>query len=218
MTLPLTESEPYRQALAAVASEGSLILVGPGVADPLPPGIERRHVPPGTCIPLAEGARLANPHRPVAVVTGDGDIYGSQLGAMLHATRRNTGVACLVADNGLAAPLTPNVGPGEFPIRPADLARAAGGTYVAEALSHQETLIGLAQQALHHPGFALVHIYDRSVEDGPGVLHRDPDRAAFEQVVLSQSPLITAVWTPEPEEWERILYDPDPGDDEGEEE
>lgn len=215
MTLPLEGSDPWRQALEAAAREGALLLVGPGVADPLPPGVERRHVPPGTCIPLAEGARLANPARPVVVACGDGDVYGTGLGALLHAMRRNTGVTCLVADNGMSAPRSATVGPGEYPIRPADLARAAGGTYMAEVQSHEAALVGVTQQALYHPGFALVHIYDRGVEEAPGILHRDPDRAAFEQVVVGQAPLVTAVWTPEPDDWERILYEPDhdPGDD-----
>ena len=95
--------DAWTATLAPLIDEGALLLIGPGAPDPLPPSALRRHVPPGTLIPLAEGARLANPDRPVVVLGGDADIYGVQLGDLLHAVRRNATVVCIVADNGLAA-------------------------------------------------------------------------------------------------------------------
>jgi hypothetical protein len=222
------------EALRVAAAEGALILVGPGVLADIPADVPQRHVPAGMLLPLAEGARLADPSRPVVAVGGDGDIYGEQLGDLLHAVRRNTGVTCFVTDNGVAGPHLATVGAGEFPLKPLALALAAGSSFVAQVLPGA-TVEGLAEEALHHPGFALVNIrtergrvdginldgeegYDRFSRDAAlqratdlehfytGVLFREPERELFEHVLLGQAPLVTTVSTIDWDEWERIAF------------
>lgn len=235
---------PFTQALQAAADAGALILVGPGAPDDLAPAIRRRHVPAGVLIPLAEGARLADPTGPVVAAGGDGDIYGEGLGDLLHAVRRNTGVVCVVADNGMSADRLATVGAGEFSLRPLALALAAGASFVAQ-VTPDAGLEGIAREALAHEGFALVNIrhergrvdavnldgeagYDRYSRDAAmeratdlehfytGILHRAPERDSFESVVVGQSPLVTTVSTTEWDDWERIIfYEPD-GEDDGE--
>lgn len=209
-------TSPIAAALEAVAGAqaGALILVGPGAPDDLPPAIQRRHLPGGgVLLPLAEGARLVDPTTPVIAIGGDGDIYGEGLGHLLHAVRRNTGVTCFVANNGLAAPGLATAGPG----RPAALALAAGATFVAE-VPPEGDLAGIARQALDHPGFALIDISPGAV---PAIHQLGTGQEAFESIVIGVSPLVTTVSTTEWEDWERIIYyvpggeDDDGPDDDG---
>ena len=187
---------PLGNALLAAADAGALILLGPGAPDELPNAVQRRHVPGGVLIPLAEGARLADVSTPVVVAGGDADLYGNGLGDLLHAVRRNIGVTCLVADNGMSAPR---------------LALAAGASFVAQATPDMEAA-GLIREALAHPGFALVNIrHERGRVDavsleGTGILHRAPELESFESLVISQSPLFTTVSTTEWDDWERIIF------------
>jgi len=236
---------PLTMALQAAADEGALILVGPGAPDELPPAIPRRHVPPGVLLPLAEGARLADSKAPVVAVGGDGDLYGEGLGHLLHAVRRNTGVVCFAADNGMAMPGLAAVGAGEYALRPMALVLAAGATFAAQ-VTPDGALEGIAREALAHPGFALVNIrHERGRVDAvnldgeedydpfsreaalqkaadldhfyTGIFHRAPERAAFETVALGQSPLFTTVSTTEWDDWERIIFEEGGGggDDDG---
>jgi 2-oxoglutarate/2-oxoacid ferredoxin oxidoreductase subunit beta len=214
--------------------EGAVLLAGPGVKAHLPEGAECRHVPAGKLIPMAEGARLADPTRPVLAIGGDSDVYGAGLGDLLHAARRNTGLACVVVDNGMAAPGAATGAGGLYPLRPLALALAAGGTFVAQAVP-EEDLGALTERALHHVGFALINIrqdwqphgthnletdaaydgFDREEaleraanpeQEFTGVLFREPERSSFEAMVHWQSPPVTAVSTVEWDEWERLLY------------
>lgn len=225
---------PLARALQAAADQGALVLVGPGAPDELLPATSRRHVPGGVLLPLAEGARLADPTTPVVAFGGDGDVYGAELGNLLHAIRRNSGVTCLVADNGFAAPGLAAAGPGEFALEPLALALAAGGSFVAQT-TPDGALEGLTREALAHPGFALVNIrnergrVDAVNLDGEeeydefsrtqalevandlehfytGILYRAPDRQSLESLVIGQSPLITTVSTTEWDDWEAIIY------------
>lgn len=240
MTLEATGLD---QAIEAAVQEGAILLMGPGVRLRLPDSAECRHVPAGRLIPMAEGARLADPTRPVLAIGGDDDVYGAGLGDLLHAVRRNTGVTCLVADNGMAAPgaAAATGAGGLYPLRPLALALAAGGTYVAQSVP-EEDLGGLVERALHHSGFALINFrqdwqphgsynldtdaaydgFDREEaleraadpeQQYTGVLFREPERAAFEELAVWQSPPITTVSTVEWEEWERLLWAAEAGED-----
>ena len=216
---------------------GSLVLVGLGLAADtvMPPesGVVVRHVPGGAVIALAEGARLADPVRPVVAVAGDGDLYGCGLGPLLHASRRNTGVTCIAVENGMAGPNLPSVGPGEFALRPLAMALAAGATFVAQGLSRSSTE-GLIREAVQHPGFALVAIRDRYTPTEPpivdadedydrhsladaltqvldpeqvitGLLYSNPERQSFEQVAVGLAPITSIVCTTEMDVWDRIV-------------
>jgi 2-oxoglutarate/2-oxoacid ferredoxin oxidoreductase subunit beta len=228
-------TDPWAEALEHIADENVLLMIGPGAPDSLPPGIERRHVPPGTLIAVAEGARLAAPHRPILAAGGDCDLYGAQLGDLLHAIRRNTGIACLVADNGMAESdhTSASDGPAAYPLEPLSMALAAGGTFIAQGLGDQH-LAHLAEMALHHPGFALVNVWQQpydlttlhSLDGEPdydpfdrsaamewavdpdrvstGIFYREPERPALEALVLPNGGL---AGTPgHTAAWEYALY------------
>lgn len=202
--------------LAEAATGGALILSGPGARSLLPAGVPVRHLPPATLIPVAEGARLANPSRPVVALGGDADVFGTGLGDLLHAVRRNTGVTCVVLDNGSAGGGVPTEGPAEYPLNPTDLARAAGATFVA-AEPPGPRLAGRMAEALAHPGFALLHVPDRSRTDR--LMEQQRHRDAYEMSVLGVAPLITTICTIDPDSWEAILFGefaaPDDGEQEG---
>jgi hypothetical protein len=229
------------RSLLHAHDQGALILLGPGVDAPLPPAAARRHVPGGTLVALAEGARLADPRRPIVAFGGDSDMYGAGLGDLLHAARRNTDLTVLVLENGLAeGGAAPSTAEGPYPLSPLALVTAAGATLVAQELPH-ENVAGLTERAIQHPGFALINVHHTpepdesiSLEDVPdydrysrrealefaadpegiyrGVLFADPDRQAFESLVLGQAPAVTTVNTTDWSGWEYILFG-----DEGEE-
>ena len=61
----------------------------------------------GRAVPIASGAKLANPELNVIVTGGDGDGYGIGLGHFVHAMRRNLDITYVVMDNqiyGLTSP------------------------------------------------------------------------------------------------------------------
>lgn len=120
------------EALAG-AGEGALVLAGPGAPRDLPDSLERRHLPAGVLVPLAEGARLADPGRPVIVIESAASLYGEGLGDLLHAAARNTGITCIALgqDGGMDA---------------ASLVMTAGAAYVGPSV----------EGALAASGFSLV--------------------------------------------------------------
>jgi len=126
----------------------------------------------GRALPLATGAKLANPELHVIVTGGDGDGYGIGLGHFIHAMRRNIGITYIVMDNqiyglttGQASPTsekgmktksTPE-GAIENPVNPIALALASGATYVARSFSGDPShAASLIEGAVRHRGFALI--------------------------------------------------------------
>lgn len=209
---PLTE---VAASLAEAADRGALILTGPGAGGLLPPGVAGRQLPPATLIPVAEGARLANPSRPVVALGGDADVFGTGLGDLLHAVRRNTGVTCVVLDNGTAGNGAATEGPAEYPLNPTGLARAAGATFVVGEPPGPRLVEALAG-ALAHPGFALVHVPERS--RAARLMEDQRSRDSYEMSVLGVAPLITTICTIDPDSWEAILFGEFASPDEAEEE
>ncbi len=127
----------------------------------------------GRALPVAVGAKLANPGLTVLVVGGDGDGYGEGGNHFLHALRRNHDVTYLVHDNqvygltkGQASPTsdegfvtrTTPEGAGRA-INPMGLAILTGGTFVARGfagdIDHLSTVI---QRGIEHKGFSLIDI------------------------------------------------------------
>ncbi len=128
----------------------------------------------GRALPVATGAKLANPGLDVIVESGDGCTYGEGGNHFLAALRRNIDVTLLVHDNqiygltkGQASPTTaagqvtkaqPHGAP-SFPFAPLPVALAMGGGFVARGFSGMtDHLVSLIQAAIQHPGFALVDI------------------------------------------------------------
>lgn len=128
----------------------------------------------GRVLPVATGAKLANPQLVVIGESGDGCCYGEGGNHLLAAIRRNIDVTLLVHDNrvygltkGQASPTSPAgfitkaqpQGVTAAPFRPIEMAVALGASFVARGFSGQtEHLMGLIAAAIAHPGFALVEI------------------------------------------------------------
>ncbi|MBI2584123.1 MAG: 2-oxoacid:ferredoxin oxidoreductase subunit beta [Candidatus Aenigmarchaeota archaeon] len=135
-------------------------------------GFEGLH---GRPLPVATGAKLANPKLKVIVVAGDGDTYGIGGNHFLHSMRRNLDITLIVENNqvygltkgqvsptskkGTPSPSTPS-GVIEEAINPMALAIAAGATFVARAYSfdmpHFKQLI---VDAAKHKGFSLIDVF-----------------------------------------------------------
>jgi hypothetical protein len=189
--------------LQAAVEAGALILIAPGAEAALQGGTTsppRRAVPAGAVVPLAEGARLADPGHPVLAVGSEDDIYTQALGDLLHAAGRNTGITCLVVADDLE--------PG---IDGLALVQTAGGAFVARTPPGGD-LTGIITDAAVHDGFALIQVGPADAE--PLLTRRPGARQSFESLVIGQSELFTTISTTEWDDWERIIYgDGGGGDD-----
>src|SRR5256885_4960121 len=131
------------------------------------------HAIHGRALPVAEGAKLANPELNVIVTGGDGDGYGIGVGHFIHAMRRNfdityvvmnnqiygltTGQASPTSEKGMKTKSTPIEGVIENPIDPISLALASGATYIARTFSGDvKTMAELVKGGIEHKGFALI--------------------------------------------------------------
>jgi 2-oxoglutarate ferredoxin oxidoreductase subunit beta len=128
----------------------------------------------GRSLPVATGAKLANPDLTVIVESGDGCHYGEGGNHFLAAIRRNIDVTVLVHNNqiygltkGQASPTTDEEvitkaqpeGVISAPFNPIEVAVAMQAGFVARAFSGMiDHLAGLIQQGIGHPGFALIDI------------------------------------------------------------
>lgn len=133
----------------------------------------------GRALPVATGARLANPTLKVIAESGDGCMYGEGGNHFLAAIRRNINVTVLVHDNqvygltkGQASPTSqagfvtkaqPH-GVHEAAFNPVAVAVAMKASFVARSFSGmKEHLVEVLQRAIRHEGFALVDIFQPCV-------------------------------------------------------
>lgn len=128
----------------------------------------------GRSLPVATGAKLANPDLVVIVESGDGCNYGEGGNHLLAAIRRNIDLTLLVHNNqiyGLTkGQASPTSGEGfvtkaqpdgvmSYPFNPVAVATAMKASFVARGFSGGiNHLSGLIRQAISHRGFALVDI------------------------------------------------------------
>ncbi len=128
----------------------------------------------GRALPVATGAKLANPGLKVICESGDGCTYGEGGNHFLAALRRNIGVTLLVHDNqvyGLTkGPASPTSDEGfvtkaqpsgalSAPFNPVAIAVAMRAPFVARGFSGSiDHLAELIRQAIAHEGLALVDI------------------------------------------------------------
>ncbi len=128
----------------------------------------------GRSLPVATGAKLANPKLTVIVESGDGCNYGEGGNHFLAAIRRNINVTLLVHNNqvygltkGQASPTTSEgfvtkaqpEGVASVPFNPIAVAVAMQSGFVARGFSGMiDHLSELIQQAIAHPGFALIDV------------------------------------------------------------
>lgn len=128
----------------------------------------------GRSLPVATGAKLANPDLTVIAESGDGCTYGEGGNHFLAAIRRNVNLTMLVHNNqvygltkGQASPTTDEgrvtkaqpQGVPSAPFNPLAVAVAMQAGFVARGFSGMtDHLAGLIQQAVTHRGFSLVDI------------------------------------------------------------
>jgi 2-oxoglutarate/2-oxoacid ferredoxin oxidoreductase subunit beta len=128
----------------------------------------------GRSLPVATGAKLANPDLTVIVESGDGCSYGEGGNHFLGAIRRNINLTLLVHNNqiygltkGQASPTTDEgfitkaqpQGVPSIPFNPIAVAVAMQAGFVGRGFSGMtDHLTGLIQQAITHKGFSLVDI------------------------------------------------------------
>ena len=132
------------------------------------------HTLHGRVLPVAQGAKLANPHLTVVAVGGDGDGLGIGAGHFVAAGRRNVDMLYILYDNevyGLTkGQAGPTLGLGEktksLPkpnpqsrLNPLLLAFAAGYTWIARGYAYDvKGLKELIKEGIEHRGLAFLHV------------------------------------------------------------
>ncbi len=133
----------------------------------------------GRSLPVATGAKLANPELNVIAQSGDGCNYGEGGNHFLAALRRNVDLTLIVHDNqiygltkGQASPTSsaghvtkaqPHGAPSD-PFPPLAVALSMGAGFVARGFTGMpELLASTIREAMDHPGFALVDVLQQCV-------------------------------------------------------
>jgi 2-oxoglutarate ferredoxin oxidoreductase subunit beta len=165
----------------SIAPHEVLIVSGIGCGSKLPDftrvnGFQTLH---GRPLAVATGAHLANHQLKVIVVHGDGDGFSMGGNHFLHAIRRNVDLVEICQDNrvygltkGQYSPTSPHgfvsktspTGSAEQPFNPIAVALAAGATFVSRGFAgDMPHLTWLIEQAVQHPGYSLVEIFQPCV-------------------------------------------------------
>jgi len=130
------------------------------------------HTAHGRALPVALGAKAADPELQVIVVMGDGDSTAIGGNHLIHAARRNVNLTALVFNNSIygmtGGQMSPATHIGGYSttsvygnVEPAfdisELARAAGASYVARGtpLDYRQ-LVHLIAGGIVHQGFSLI--------------------------------------------------------------
>ncbi len=132
------------------------------------------HTTHGRPVAFATGVKVIKPRSHVVVIAGDGDLAGIGGNHLIHAARRNVGLAVFLVNNyiygmtgGQVSPTTPYGVPttttpyrnAEYPMRVAELVAAAGANYVARWTTfHVHRLVGSMKEALQKKGFSFIEI------------------------------------------------------------
>ncbi len=128
----------------------------------------------GRSLPIATGAKLANPDLIVIAESGDGCMYAEGGNHFLSAIRRNIDITVIVHNNqvygltkGQASPTSDEGfvtkaqpdGVYETPFNPIVIAVAMHAGFVARAfVGMEEHLVDIIVQAIDHPGFSLIDV------------------------------------------------------------
>jgi len=128
----------------------------------------------GRSVPVAVGAKLANPKLTVIAQAGDGGLLNEGANHLIHAAQRDdnitvllhnnlvfaltTGQASSVTPKGLATKSTPAGNPLP-PLNPLLLSASAGASFLARAYAFDvEQTTKIIKKAISHQGFSLVEI------------------------------------------------------------
>ncbi|KUK83702.1 MAG: Pyruvate ferredoxin/flavodoxin oxidoreductase, beta subunit [Microgenomates bacterium 39_6] len=128
----------------------------------------------GRSIPVAVGAKMANPDLTVIAQGGDGGLLNEGANHLIHAAQRNDNITVLLHNNqifaltaGQASSATPKnmatkstpSGLVYSPLNPLLLAAASGAGFLARAYPFDlEKTIKIIKQAISYQGFSLVEI------------------------------------------------------------
>ena len=132
------------------------------------------HTTHGRSVAFATGVKVIRPQSRVVVIAGDGDLAAIGGNHLIHAARRNVGLAVFLVNNyiygmtgGQVSPTTPYGVPtsttpynnAEYPLNIAELVAAAGANYVARWTTyHIRKLIAAMKEALQKSGFTFIEI------------------------------------------------------------
>ena len=133
------------------------------------------HAVHGRALPVATGAKLANPELTVFAVGGDGDGLAIGGGHLPHIARRDVDVNYLPFDNsiygltkgqpspsspaGLKTKVSPK-GSVERPLNATLMALSHGATFVARLFAGDpEGIADALMEGIRHPGFSFFHLY-----------------------------------------------------------
>lgn len=117
----------------------------------------------GRVLPVASGIKAANPNLTVIGFGGDGGTYSEGMNHLIHSSRRNVGIAMIVANNRVFAltkgqPTATNASSGNT-LDGVNLATEAGATFTARASALDSEKLGkILEKAITHKGFSLVEI------------------------------------------------------------
>jgi 2-oxoglutarate ferredoxin oxidoreductase subunit beta len=156
----------------------------------------------GRALPVATGAKLANPDLNVWVFSGDGDSMAIGGNHFIHACRRNVDLNLIIFNNkiygmtkGQSSPTTPAgvktktapEGSYENPFNIGEIAIGAGATFYARVPDKNPKLMEEAMmQAYHHKGFSVIEVLQNCVifTDGIHDLITGRDTKNENQVVV----------------------------------
>lgn len=132
------------------------------------------HTTHGRAVAFATGVKIIRPQANVVVIAGDGDLAGIGGNHLIHAARRNVGLAVFLVNNyiygmtgGQVSPTTPfgavttttPYSNAEYPMKIAELVAAAGANYVARWTTyHIRKLIAAMKEVLQKKGFSFIEI------------------------------------------------------------
>jgi 2-oxoglutarate ferredoxin oxidoreductase subunit beta len=133
----------------------------------------------GRAVPIAQGAKLANPGLTVVAIGGDGDFFSIGAGHLPHAVRRNINITCIMVNNfvyaltkGQTSPTTPFLQRGEGPFLslqfypPVDpvldmvsYSVSTRASFIAQGIATDVPhLAWLIEEAIKHRGFSFVNV------------------------------------------------------------
>ncbi|MSQ41202.1 MAG: 2-oxoacid:ferredoxin oxidoreductase subunit beta [Dehalococcoidia bacterium] len=154
--------------VAGIGCSGNMVHLLEG---PQPFGIHGIH---GRTLPISFGIKMGRPDLNVVIVAGDGDFLSIGMEHIAPQAQRNLNVTAIIMDNavygltkgqsspttdmGVVTPTTP-YGKVEGALNPLDLYLTLGASFIASGISTKIRPLGnLMSQAMHHPGFAIVHV------------------------------------------------------------
>lgn len=154
----------------------------------------------GRALPIASGAKIANPDLSVWVTTGDGDCLAIGGNHFIHCVRRNMDIKVILFNNqiygltkGQYSPTTPfgqvtktsPMGTIEDPFNPGELAIGAGVTFFARSFDMTvKYLDEVMLAAAKHKGTALVEVLQNCVIFNNGAHHYYTDKQNREDRII----------------------------------